>query len=101
MLIVPSFVLAVESDNVQKHGLLKRFRTYGNEAQAEDVFIWEAARVTSAAPGFFAPVSINGVNYSGGGKHSPCRTTINAPFPYAGSARRTAHSCPLCRPRIQ
>ena len=83
------FVLAVESDNAQKHSLPKYFCTYGNEAQAKDVFIWEAARATTAAPGFFASVSINGVNHSDG-KHSPCRTTINAPFPYAGSARRTA-----------
>ncbi|MCJ1426169.1 hypothetical protein MMC29_004071 [Sticta canariensis] len=66
------------AERSHKHGLPKHFHTYGNEAQAEDVFIWETARATTAVPGFFAPVSINGVNYTDGGKHSPCRTIINA-----------------------
>jgi hypothetical protein len=57
-----------------------RLRTYGtDEACPFDGKIWEAARATSAAPTFFAPVRVAGVKYGDGGTgwNNPTREAIN------------------------
>ncbi|TGJ71127.1 hypothetical protein EYR41_003115 [Orbilia oligospora] len=59
------FVVAVKSQNID--GGPKLFRTWGQRAIDEQVRIWEAVRATSAAPTFFKPMNINGVEYSDGG----------------------------------
>ncbi|KAF3209374.1 hypothetical protein TWF191_000431 [Orbilia oligospora] len=59
------FVVAVKSQNID--GGPKLFRTWGQRAIDEQVRIWEAIRATSAAPTFFKPMNINGVEYSDGG----------------------------------
>ncbi|RVD80815.1 uncharacterized protein DFL_008705 [Arthrobotrys flagrans] len=59
------FVVAVKSQNID--GVPKLFRTWGKKAIDEQVRIWEAVRATSAAPTFFKPVNINGIQYFDGG----------------------------------
>jgi len=45
-----------------------RMRTYDTStADASDICIWQAARATSAAPTFFAPILIDNVSYGDGG----------------------------------
>ncbi|KAK6516638.1 hypothetical protein TWF506_006536 [Arthrobotrys conoides] len=59
------FVVAVQSQNID--GGPKIFRTWGKKAINEQVRIWEAVRATSAAPTFFKPMNIGGIEYSDGG----------------------------------
>ncbi|KAK6536357.1 hypothetical protein TWF281_000596 [Arthrobotrys megalospora] len=59
------FLVAVQTQNID--GAPKLFRTWGQKAVKEQVRIWEAVRATSAAPTFFNPIAVNGIQYSDGG----------------------------------
>lgn len=60
-----TFVIAIR---IYAAGSAVQMRSYSiNTADAFSARIWEAARATSAAPGFFKPITINGVTYGDGG----------------------------------
>ncbi|MCJ1450133.1 hypothetical protein MMC28_000462 [Mycoblastus sanguinarius] len=45
-----------------------------NPGEAQDILMWQVARATSAAPGYFKPVKIDGLRYLDGGfgANNPC-----------------------------
>ncbi|RVD89309.1 uncharacterized protein DFL_000323 [Arthrobotrys flagrans] len=63
------FVMAVRADKVNNRGpvFLRSYPNQVNMPEFPDIKVWEAARATSAAPAYFKPLSIGGVELLDGG----------------------------------
>ena len=81
-------------DNLHKSEDAERQKWDRNPAQADDIPIWQVARATAAAPTYFKPMVIDGLEYLDGGfgANNPCLEAYDEVKKMNNNAKRCVRS---------